>query len=493
MLQRIVLLLIISTTGLYAQDWRCIVPFQHQYFEEQNHQLIPEYADNASAVKVAYFDSSVVNGNITENFSFTSFRDTTLVLGTTPCAVYNGPSWLGWKVKEDSDQTVFYNIYNDSLIIRQMDSVGSSWICSHFLTGYNFWATVDSIQWTTSGGITDSVKFISINLKDNNGIPVAHPFNNHQFEISKSNGFFKTYSLWNFPSNTNEINRIAPLTLPTTGTLNSFQINDQFEYRYVVTTPLSGTIISNLTWITIDSSFINATGDSLYYIRDIHAQNNTLFFNPTPNWVTANVLYTDTILYPDINNAAFNGFPEENSLDTLNQPSNYTIRNNPDTSQSKLLYQTGNRFAFLDTVTNCLSINTFEPNYTFLQYAEGLGLVRMEEINMFFNPGNSYSNTLIWYQKGAKTWGNFIPVSGINEINKNLLHIFPNPVTNTFIITGINNAKTDVFLYDMQGRMLKKFENKNNNDFDISEIVSGMYLVKVISGKDIYSQLIIKR
>jgi hypothetical protein len=53
----------------------------------------------------------------------------------------------------------------------------------------------------------------------------------------------------------------------------------------------------------------------------------------------------------------------------------------------------------------------------------------------------------------------------------------PNPSTDFF---SVNIDSTKVFIYSITGQLVKSFQNKSKSDvYEISDLNSGMYLVKV--------------
>ena len=77
------------------------------------------------------------------------------------------------------------------------------------------------------------------------------------------------------------------------------------------------------------------------------------------------------------------------------------------------------------------------------------------------------------------------------------ISIYPNPVENNLNIqlTSNENSKIDLYIYDIQGRIVKKQEFKDNSyilntRLDVSSFASGIYFLKINQGAKYYTQKI---
>ncbi|MFC2097104.1 FG-GAP-like repeat-containing protein [Bacteroidota bacterium] len=112
---------------------------------------------------------------------------------------------------------------------------------------------------------------------------------------------------------------------------------------------------------------------------------------------------------------------------------------------------------------------------------------------------NGTENTIAVLNSGSNTMS-FIPVviNGVEDIIGNSagidINIFPNPVKNE-INYELNTSVYPVLfeILDTQGRVLKSvIENLSSGKIDISDLTSGIYLVKVTGNKSLQTKLIIK-
>ena len=79
-----------------------------------------------------------------------------------------------------------------------------------------------------------------------------------------------------------------------------------------------------------------------------------------------------------------------------------------------------------------------------------------------------------------------------NEIDQNNFKIYPNPLTN-YINIYSNNEISKIEIYDLFGKKLLAKEKENLNRFNLSQLSSGVYLVKIFSREIIEVKRIIKK
>ena len=86
------------------------------------------------------------------------------------------------------------------------------------------------------------------------------------------------------------------------------------------------------------------------------------------------------------------------------------------------------------------------------------------------------------YQQ-APVWQDFliegVPGLKIKEIEKQDVHLFPNPVKDILNIQTVSTLEQVAF-YDITGRIVKQFYHPNH-ELTISDLPSGMYLVKIVT------------
>jgi hypothetical protein len=79
---------------------------------------------------------------------------------------------------------------------------------------------------------------------------------------------------------------------------------------------------------------------------------------------------------------------------------------------------------------------------------------------------------------------------GINGANASNLTIYPNPAQNEVFVTGVKNI-TNVQILSLDGKVVMS-EQTNNNRIDVSSVNDGMYILRVISGNEVYTTRFVK-
>lgn len=127
----------------------------------------------------------------------------------------------------------------------------------------------------------------------------------------------------------------------------------------------------------------------------------------------------------------------------------------------------------------------------------------VENINV---PSANGVYTITVSNKGILTGGSqdfSLVVDGISdplavlENEFKTIAVYPNPVENNLNIAlkSDTNAKFDLFLYDLQGRLVKKYDFSDNSyeldkTIDLSSFASGMYFLKINQGTKNYTKKI---
>ncbi len=73
-------------------------------------------------------------------------------------------------------------------------------------------------------------------------------------------------------------------------------------------------------------------------------------------------------------------------------------------------------------------------------------------------------------------------VSGIINSSISDISIYPNPVTEYFLINDLSLSQTDLFVYSLSGqKVLQTTVSSVNNYVDVSQLDAGMYIIKMNS------------
>ncbi len=102
--------------------------------------------------------------------------------------------------------------------------------------------------------------------------------------------------------------------------------------------------------------------------------------------------------------------------------------------------------------------------------------------------GNGATNTLAYHGTNKGSMSMTTQVLGVSELQTLKFSLYPNPVKdklNIVLSSETNNAT--VTIYNVLGnKVMNKSLNNVFNKIDISNLSSGIYLVKVVDGKDTY-------
>lgn len=69
-------------------------------------------------------------------------------------------------------------------------------------------------------------------------------------------------------------------------------------------------------------------------------------------------------------------------------------------------------------------------------------------------------------------------ITSIKRIDSNPINIFPNPATTSITISGIKKNR-EVKLFNLQGKLVKKYRLQYDNFINIEELTSGYYLINI--------------
>ncbi|MBW1296143.1 glycoside hydrolase family 9 protein, partial [Aquimarina litoralis] len=134
---------------------------------------------------------------------------------------------------------------------------------------------------------------------------------------------------------------------------------------------------------------------------------------------------------------------------------------------------------------------SFPTNFPASKYVDHWCSYSTNEITINWNAPLVYAmHALNFYQNENVTLS-----VGENEINQNTIKVFPNPISDVLNIqSSLANTISKVELYSIQGKKILSKEIDNTTaSLNISNITSGLYLVKIISEGQSHTSKIIKQ
>ena len=141
------------------------------------------------------------------------------------------------------------------------------------------------------------------------------------------------------------------------------------------------------------------------------------------------------------------------------------------------------------TILGNFGVTTQSINPTFQQTGQWYDLVNN---NATINVTNT--TALISLQPGEfKIYASGPFTLGIDDVDLNdIFSVFPNPVKDEF---RINYAASKVDIYDLSGRLIKRYQGNfsENKPYDISDLESAIYVIKISSETGTLTKKIIKR
>jgi len=122
----------------------------------------------------------------------------------------------------------------------------------------------------------------------------------------------------------------------------------------------------------------------------------------------------------------------------------------------------------------------------------------LNNFNFIITNYNTYLELIITGQNGNKAYYHNNLSASVNKVElKEKIKLYPNPVSDTFFISGddqILSELKEIVLYDLSGKIVFKQKVTENNNYDISQLSSGNYIVYFKSNKQLlHYGLIIKK
>lgn len=80
------------------------------------------------------------------------------------------------------------------------------------------------------------------------------------------------------------------------------------------------------------------------------------------------------------------------------------------------------------------------------------------------------------------------------KFNKNTVSVFPNPASDVLNIQVSNGMTADnATLFDISGRLVKEYNSITDGQVSVSGLQPGTYILKLVSGKETFTQKVIKQ
>lgn len=151
-------------------------------------------------------------------------------------------------------------------------------------------------------------------------------------------------------------------------------------------------------------------------------------------------------------------------------------------------------YAILTMMCNIPANNIFSNIYDY----DFFGVNLASNFSYIITNHTTYLELVIIGQNGNKAYYHSNLSASVNEVElKEKIKLYPNPVSDTFFISGdhqIFSELKEIVLYDFSGKLVFQEKITENSSYNISHLVSGSYIVYFKSDKQLlHYGLIIKK
>lgn len=475
-MRRIKLLALIMILGLTLKGQ------SYQPFSDQNVSFFKNANNKISALKVV----GKQQRNDTVEYKFNSVWDLNDYRNITP----NGIAWNGNKCICVGDTYYFFNSKQYSIKIMPLEKINSSWIAYKFSNDDMIVARISRKEIISLLGVSDSIKTISFQRQTKAGIAINDLINDAFLKISKNYGFVKVFEFKVFPEEYIQqtligmTNPALGLTYLTNKEIYNFDIDDEFHYDIAYSNPPNGTgRFSKVIKKVIDKQYSN-NNDTVIYTFEI--KDDMKLYDWSKHTQSQSItIETEKEKYVVNGKSLF--VPDEPITDRSVYYLSYSLE-----------IDNNNRRNFIPS-TDMFSKDGDTWSYVFYDpptysiYKEGCGLF---DYNADDSPGASHE-TMVYYKKGSETWGTPYSISSITDFKNDKIAIYPNPINNGGKLNVIlsNNSISSIELFNSYGTSISKIGNINNSNFElnVSNLLTGIYLIKIIdTNKNIITKKIVK-
>ena len=443
-------------------------------------------------------DSVKMMGNDTYYYNFTQpqYQD-------TGCWNMRGSSWLGNEIVEKPDGSFNFVVYplipgdsNAVFMINTLALPGDFWtFYTYHESGSYIEATLDEVSYLPVIDIYDSVKMISLKLKDLSGQVIPDPLNDQTILLSKDHGLIRLPqfdAFPYFPRYFELVGKTSPdmgIVIPTYDEIFDYNIGDEFHtifsefsYDYVNTT-ISTVRIVTAKEVYAGTDSTKYTYDESKSVYKNYFNNDSIYISNTSGEVTevirSNIMDMEGLVaMPDEAVIVSNSSP----------PMAYTSQMELYNGRAEKRIEDSSTGFWL--INDCWSPVIFDGCPIPKSYITGLGgpYYSCYDFVMY-----RIANELVYYKKGTEANGT--PMNCDSLMRVGVLEssaagcpvtLSPNPAKNLLFIRTqpVFRLPAEFVIMDLSGRLLKtSVIDRPEVSYDISFLPSGVYLLTLRSSK----------
>jgi hypothetical protein len=475
----------------YSQDYKL--------FHADSRKVYTNFPVPDSSFSIA-FDSVLRVGSDSVYYNYTQTgniitSDSCRFWGAPECTKQDRPTWLGAGIKFDNESNYTFFTNDGESLNFDFSSTGGNPVLFYQNATDKFSYTFVKSDTMSILGFVDSTRFFTITHTDVSGNTINSPLNGSHISIAKTLGLVQFFQVDAFPDVLNPVYMLGNITPDlgldkiTNADIYNYEIGDEFQihettyYHYSPPNQNSDRftryfIIGKL--ITADSVIYTAESE-VFEKGSSSASNDIVFLKYKSNEVIAQIPYEYT------NPAQY--FYNIHSLRSENYcgTKRWTYRVKPNQ---------GLRYCDID---NCWGPNdvpgpapTQEDVYTL-----GLGLyysIYSEGIINWNSPGYHHTSELIYSRKNEVECG-AEAFLGISEkpLVSDLFSVYPVPARDFITVETEQPIGSWLSIHTISGTEINKqqlFETKTQ--IDISHLKSGIYMLKLITGKSVMIKMMVR-
>jgi len=408
------------------------------------------------------------------------------------------PSWLGFKtILTANNNYVFFNMQNDSLILKPGNAVGTSWDFYKYPNGDYIQATIASKQYeSTFDGQFDSVKTISFQAYNNSNVAISNDYNTKVYKIAKNQGIIKLGNMFKFPADTSIKSRCFGKRL-TIFDLCDHNVGDMLETNGYTTYYMQNAAYSQTYRMYTFLSKTNPAPDSVIYTVSATVQTNSVY----PTSATAISTSTQTLNIGHLDSLVVKQMPGQ-FLMLGSQGSIYGTHVNYYYNATSSSCTDKFRITYIDCISlvgnsdTCLNPSVSCPEPVLKTFIKGMDIGPdgyKQSMMTFPNSGAPNFNHYPIYSNNLNNNCGSIVILGIEEnSNKRTFHPYPNPVSKVLVVDlGLEYTISGIQITDVLGKEMI-CEVYGNANVDVSSLQNGVYFVHVKTEKGYYSGKFIK-